>query len=442
MPLTVYTFVPRNWHASYYYRVFVPFWTAKELGLPVRIHVDTNDAGINPEDRVRAFCEADVIMFYQPIGDPTLQNIKSAKAFMPSKRDGAWKWQPSLVVDTDDNLFNVNPHNNAYRSLGIRDHEGRDIPPGHVIGVMEGGERKVLWIDGHVCDEKCGFCRKGINIMQNRHNLDTYRNIVGMSDAVTCSTPRVAEAIRKDTSPRRTEVFPNLVRFDHYEQVALAEDPSKIKILWQGGSSHFEDWFPLRDALGAITRKYKQVHWIIWGQLYPWVTELIPPDRYTFIDWCPYQEYKLRLVMMGHQINLAPLNDNRFNRCRSAIKFYEGSVMKKPAATLAQKTGPYLDEIQDGETGLLFSDSADFERKLSTLIENESLRLTLSRNAKDWVSQNRDAFKHVPKHIAFLEGLRDHIKIEQPHMPEDQWVEFEKQVEAQEKAQEMIPAGG
>jgi glycosyltransferase involved in cell wall biosynthesis len=424
-PLTVYTFVPHNSHASYYYRVFVPFRTARDLGLPVQVHIDTNDAGIDPESRVRAFFESDVVLLYQPIGEPTWYNAKAAKAFIPSLRDGKWKYPPSLVIDTDDNLFNVSPYNSAFRHLGIRDPNGNKIPKGYRIGDVQGGVRKLLWEDG----------KDGFDVARNQQNLETYRNLVNLSDAVTCTTPRVKESVEADASPRRVGVFPNLVRFDHYEQVRLAEEPDRLKILWQGGASHWEDWYPLRDALGALTRKYKHIHWVIWGQLYPWVAELIPPDRYTFVDWCPYQEYKLRLVMMGHQINLAPLSDSKFNRCRSAIKFYEGSMPRKPAATLAQRTGPYLDEIKDGETGLLFSDAGDFERQLSVLIENESLRTTLAKNAKDWVSENRDAFKQVPKHIAFLESLREHERMEQPHMPEADWTEFEKKARAQIEAE-------
>jgi hypothetical protein len=431
-PLTVYSYVPQNFHASYPYRVLNTLHTARDLGLPVRAHIDTNLANIDPEQRVKAMFEADVILLYQPIGEPTWHNLRAAKSFIPSKVEGKWKWPPSVVIDTDDNLFGVTPHNAAFRNLGIRDHEGKDIPIGHTIGVVQNGEKKVLWHDGE-CGPSCiQPCSRKISIAGNRQNLDTYRNMIDLSDAVTCTTPRVAESVRRDSSPRRVEVFPNMVRFCDYEQIKIEQDPSRINILWQGGASHYEDWYPLREQLGAITKKYKHVHWIIWGQLYHWVTELIPPDRYTFINWCPYNEYKLRLVMMNHQINLAPLTPNRFNDCRSAIKFYEGSVLKRPAATLAQNTGPYKDEILDGETALLFNNAQEFEEKLSTLIENESLRLTLAKNAKDWVSQHRDAFKHVPKQIAFWESLREAEKLEQPHMPESHWDEFAKHAEQQE----------
>lgn len=421
-PLSIYTYVPQRYHAGSYYRLLVPLETARDMGLNVQIRIDSDQAAITPEMHIRAFCEADVAVLYQPIGDQTLFNFRQAKSIMPSKVNGDWKYPPSLVVDSDDNIFNVNPHNGAYRTLGYRDHEGKEIPPGSLIGCIQAGEKRVLWRDGE----------NGFDISRNRHTLATYRDMAEMADAFTCTTPRVAEATSGDANLRRTFVSPNMVRFDHYPQISIAKDPKRIDIMWQGGGAHYEDWYPLRDAMGEITRKYPEVHWTIWGVLYQWVAELIPPDRYTYEPWCDYREYKLRLVMKAPDINLAPLADTRFNRCRSAIKFYEGAVLKHPAPTLAQDTGPYKDEIIDGRTGMLFSNPEEFVAKLSFLIENERERKVLGENAKDWVSENRDAFKLTPKLIGFYESLREAAKRETPHMPESDWDDFMAEVEASE----------
>jgi glycosyltransferase involved in cell wall biosynthesis len=389
----------------------VPLETAAVLGLPVKSIIDTNDAGVSAEDRIKNFCEADIIYLYQPVGEQPVNNIRGVQSFLPSKRDGDWKYPPSIIVETDDNIFNVSPLNQAFKNLGIRDLDGNQIPLGHHIGVVQDGERRVLWKDGE----------NGFSLSRNRQTLASYRKILEMADQVQCSTPYVAEAVKKEVTPRRLRVFPNLMRFDHYPQVSMEQEQDKIKILWQGGIAHYEDWFPLREALGNITRRYPEVHWIIWGAQYPWVNELIPPHRYTFHDWCPYQEYKLRLVMMDHDISLAPLSANVFNNCRSAIKFYEASVLRKPAATLAQATGPYKDEILEGETGLLFETPQQFEDQLSRLIEDVKLRKSLAANAKDWVSQNRDAMKEVPKIIQSWEELREERKVEQPRPTDAQW---------------------
>lgn len=424
-PLTIYTLIPYNHNASFYYRLKVTIETARDLGLPIRATIDTDSTHVSAQERVQSFCDSDIIILYQPVGDAPVTNCRSIQSFIPSKREGEWKWPPSIIIDTDDNLFNVSPLNQAFKSLGIRDMNGTMIPLGHHIGVVKDGQREVLWQDG----------KKGFDLAKNRATIDSFRKVIEMSDALTCSTSHVKEAVEREITPRRVKVIPNMVRFDHYEQVALDTDPKKVRILWQGGIAHYEDWYPLRQALGNITKRYPEVEWVIWGAQFPWVNELIPPGRMTYKDWCPYQEYKLRLAMIGHDIALAPLSDNVFNRCRSAIKWYEASVLKKPVATLAQNTGPYKDEIVDEETALLFNNPTEFEEKLGRLIEDAALRKTLHDNAKDWISENRDAMKLVPGVVQFWEEIREDRKREQPHVSDEQWLEIEAEDKAEQEAE-------
>lgn len=428
-PLNIYTFVPRRAHASYYYRVTTPIQTAQELGLNVRVMVDTDDASISTEQHVQAFCEADVALLYHPISDSTLHNVRMAKSLVTSKQEGGWKHAPTIVVDSDDNLFAVSPYNPAFRTLGIRDPEGKPIPAGSVIGCVEDGQRKVLWKDGE----------NGFHLAQNQANLLSYTRIVEIADAFTCTTDPIEQGIRKECIPSRTQVFPNLMRMNDYPQLDLVQNESQVRILWQGGANHWEDFFPLREAFGTITNKYPNVHWIICGALYPWALELIPPDRYTFVDWVPYDQYKLRIVMHNHDISLAPLSTSTFNDARSSIKFMEAAMPKKPAATLAQNFGPYQREIIPGETGLLFNDATEFTDQLSRLIEDVSLRKTLAANAKQWVSEHRDATKFVPRMFAYYEQLREETIRETPHMPNTDWEQFEARIKEQE-AQEAQPA--
>lgn len=444
-PLTIYTLVPHAHTASFYYRLKVPLETAAHLGLPVKVVIDTNEAGVSSEERIQQFCEADVITLYQPIGEQPMNNFRGIQSFLPSKRDDHWKWAPTIIVETDDNLFNVSPLNQAFKSLGTRDMNGQQIPLGNDIGVVRDGERKVLWYDTSLPRETVPANAIPVNLAKNRQTIASWRTLLNMADQVQCSTPEVEAAVKREATPRRTRVFPNLVRMDHYPQVAIQEEPDKVKILWQGGIAHYEDWYPLKDALGRITKKYPQVHWIIWGAQFPWVNELIPAHRYTFMDWCAYQEYKLRLCMIGHDISLAPLTDNVFNKCRSGIKWYESSVLRKPAATLAQNTGAYKAEVQDGLTADLFNNPEEFEAKLERLIEDVTYRKQLAANAKDWVSENRDAMKVVPSIIESWERLREERKVEQPHVSDAQWDEIVKEDEAAQAAENgdtdaLVPA--
>lgn len=435
-PLSIYTFIPRNHTASQYYRIQVLCETAAELGLPVQSKIDTDLAGIDPMQRIEALTHSDIVLLYQPIGPDSLKHVNTAQSITPFKIEGEWQHGPAIVVESDDNLFNVNPYNPAFRTLGIRDHTGKEVPNGSVIGDLQDGKRRLLWHEGE-CRPEWGCepdCKKIISFGANKVHLESYRKILTACDAFTCSTPSVLEAVSKEAMLTRTRVFPNCVRFDQYPQLDLRQDENQVRILWQGGGAHYEDWLPLRDALGSITRRYPEVHWVIWGALYPWAVELIPPDRYTFQSWNPYPEYKLRRAMVNDDINLAPLEDNRFNVCRSAIKFYEATVSHKPAATLAQRTGAYKDEMIEGETGMLFGDPTEFEAKLSRLIEDRQERRRLAANAKDWVNENRNAFREVPKHIQFLEEVREASRRDRPHMAESAWTAFEAQAKQEQEA--------
>jgi glycosyltransferase involved in cell wall biosynthesis len=424
-PLKVYATIPNNHTASWYYRLEVPLHTARDLGLPVRVIIDTNEGGISQDERAQAFCEADVALLYQPIGDGPINNLRGLQSIIPSRRDGVWKWPPTAILETDDNLFDVSPLNPAFGGLGHKDIQGNELPEGHHIGIMSEGERKILFKDGE----------GGFSIARNKQTIASYRKILEMVDAVSCSTDAVADTVLKEVKPRRIKTWPNLVRFSDYEQASLLKDPKQVNILWQGGASHYEDWFPLRESMGSITKRYPQVHWTIWGVQYPWINELMPAHRYTYKSWCSYQEYKLRLAMVGHDISLAPLTASRFNNCRSAIKFYEASVLKQDIPTLAQNTGAYAREMVDGETGLLFNDPKEFEDKLSLLIENETERKRLGRNAKDWVHENRDAMKEVPKMVEWWNELREERKLEQPRVGDAEWESIEAQDRSEQEAQ-------
>lgn len=430
-PLIIYSFIPQIHTASSYYRIQLIGETCRDLGLPVQFRIDTNVEGISPQQRIQEFCEADVVVLYQPISDGTLNNVKMAKQIYPSKRGDTWKYPPSFVLDTDDNLFRVDPHNPAFANLGIRDPDtGQEIPKGCSISHMQDGVKRVLWQDG----AKDAAGNVPFDVERNRATIETYVQLLNWADCVTTTTPRCAGPVLEYSNPRRVQVLPNLIRFDHFPQIDLVRDTSRVRVLWQGGQNHFLDWMFLKDAVRRLTEKYSELDWVMWGVQYNQVTDAIPPHRLTFLPWKDYREYKAWRATIGEDINLAPLMPTPFNQCRSAIKWYEAVASRTPAPTVAQATGPYYDEIEDGETGLLYRTPEEFEQKMSLLIENASERKRLAANAKDWVSENRDAFKHVPRVVQVYEELRRNAERDTPHMHEADWEKFEAEVKQQQEA--------
>jgi len=425
-PYRVYCQTSPDYNASVYYRMLLPMSLMERMGLPVDCLYDWSDCSVDPRKRVASFMESDIDLIYQSTGAFRLELMKKTAEFKPMKdREGERRWPPTMIVDTDDDLFNVQPLNLTFGSNGTKRPDGTLLEDGDVIGIAhpteivppEMQERLHATRNGPLPNDRATidgktytFCADGqwrlyillwqdgrnCDLAANRNRVEMWRNTLKAAHLVTCSTPRVAEYVKRETSPDlNTFVAYNAINFDEYPDVELADHPQEVRVLWQGSATHHEDLWPLNDSLARVARKYPNTTWWFWGAPYEWAMRNIPRERMKLIPWLHFEAYKTRLSTINHDINLAPLAPHTFNQSRSAIKWYESSAICKPAATLAQNTGPYADEIVEGETGLLFSTPEEFETKLGALIEDATLRKTLASNAKDWVRTNRDARKLI-----------------------------------------------
>lgn len=427
--LTVYARNTLPEHAGCYYRIVVPMETMARLPGIVCL-LDHPTAQISEEERQKAMAYSDILLMYQPSGANVLSTIKHLNSLGPGKgQDGMWRWPSSPVLDTDDNLFEVNPLNPAFKTMGVR-YNGEVLEPGCEIGIKTSdGVDRVIWKDGH----------RGFDLQKNRERIESYRELMREVAAVTTTTDRNAEHVRREVTPKAMYTFPNCIRMEDYASfngvTVHKTDPKKIRVLWQGSASHYEDMEPMKDAITRLTRKYQEIHWIFWGFCFPWVFSELGTHRFEFIPWMSHPAYRQRLFTICHDISIAPLTRSAFNQARSAIKFYESSIGPKPACTVAQRSGPYLDEVQDGETGLLFDDPESFIEKMSLAIENERERTRIAENARDWVMEKRDAWKVVPKLVDFYKELRETRKRESPPPTEAEYEAFLAKLRQEELAE-------
>lgn len=377
--MKVFSHVPRNWGATIYYRVVVPFQSL-EKAVPDFGGIMEEEGSSAPQAVAEAFTKSDLALVYQPISDGFIEQVSKVKKYMTLRR-------PAVIVDTDDNLFHVSAYNHAFKDLGIKRPDGSRLRKGDAVIVeMDSGAKRPLYRDG----------MGGFNVVENWYRLECFRQALQMADLVTCSTPAVEKIVHAETGNLNTFVTPNHVMFEDYDKVELAPHPNEVRILWQGSPTHILDLFNIKDSVIRVAKKYPFTKWIFWGHDYPPIGEPLG-SQYQHIPWCDYKIFRLRLATIGHDIALAPLaTESNFEECRSAIKWYESSAIHHPAATLAQKTGAFATEMEDGQTGMLFTTMDEFETKLCTLIENASLRQTLAANAQDWVHEHRDAVKYAP----------------------------------------------
>ena len=382
--IRIFTKIIPDWNASGYYRQLQPLAIMSRYKL-ADVTIDRYDSRTPPQAIAEAMAYADICWFYQPMSHIVVTSIEETHKWKSYWRtESEWTTPVSFCTDTDDDLFNISPLNAAFRTLGVRvdDKElqvSADPNNPTTISTKDAkGDPFVLWKDG----------TEGFDIARNKATLATYAHTLAASAMVTCSTPRSADYVKKWAGSPNTVVIPNCANFDDYDMVELADKGKEVRMLWQGSSTHLEDLHPLRASITSLLEKHPNLTLYIWGAQY--IDPLWNPDQIKFLPWADYREYKLRLAMLNHDINIAPLTPTTFNLSRSAIKVYESGALHRPIPTVAQRTGAYADEMINDETALLFDTPEEFEAQVTRLIESRELRDTIAHNCKDWLRANRD----------------------------------------------------
>jgi glycosyltransferase involved in cell wall biosynthesis len=404
--LGIWSYDPtRRPSACTYYRVEVPLRMLTRMGLGESWCSTQRDSQI---ESFQALAHSDIGLFYGTSGDEdglpsrTVESIRMMHSGMTP--DGRRAYPPSLVYDLDDNIDYVHPFNPAFSRLGTRSGSGDLLHPGdNITTVMPDGKELPVWLDMETVDPD------GVvfDISRNRARVNSCHATARACHGVTVPSEMLAKYYRDVHKCPRVYVFPNTVVEDDYWFPNLAKrDDGKVRILWQGGQSHMGDWWPLRDALREVAAKYPQAVFVIWGTQYPWIHNVVPEAQIEYHEWLEYSAYKIKRHGLDCDINLAPLTNNVFNRCKSAIKWYEASIGPRPEATLASGIAPYVPEIKDGETGLIYRTPEEFAQKLGTLIENAELRRKLAENARTWVRANRTPEATIPGLYDFYQELR------------------------------------
>lgn len=223
------------------------------------------------------------------------------------------------------------------------------------------------------------------NIIQN----DDYRstknvlNIINYVDAITVTTDSLADVFRKKTG-KKVFVIKNTISEEQMFLVKkitrITEVDEKVKIVYQSGTStHNKDFTIVEKALIAIMKKYPNVELNIFGplQLGEEFEEIM-----SRIKFYPYMDYRLlQIYVSDMDINIAPLQINEFNNCKSELKIFEAALLGIP--TICSPIDPYSAIIEQGKNGYIARTQEDWENVLTILIEDAQLRKKVGNRAKE-----------------------------------------------------------
>jgi len=270
-----------------------------------------------------------------------------------------------IVVDYDDDMFNISPLSPHYEEFGTENVKHR----------LEDGTVLSLWEDG-----------KNINLDVNKSRVEAVKEGLRTADIVTVTTDILADAYKEYND--NIAVLPNCINPDIWQKLPF-QRRDDIRLGWHGGSSHYEDMCMLTDVLPVIMEKYPNVTLVLMGTKFDGMLKGLPQDRIEFHPWVPTPAFSYKLAILDIDIALIPLEDKPFNRCKSPIKWVEYSALEVPSVT--SLVSPYK-EVYNGSNGVFveINDPSGWVQGISTLIDDPVLRAKMGAEAKNSVMRNFD----------------------------------------------------
>lgn len=195
-------------------------------------------------------------------------------------------------------------------------------------------------------------------------------------------------------------VLPNLLdeRIWSFRSPKTQKKEGPLILGYMGGKTHQPDIEIIAPTLFEIKQQFsEEVRFHFYG--------IRPPEvLLSFSDtiWTPhktyqYEEFAQNFQQMDVDFFIAPLINNEFNRCKSAIKFLEYSSLGVPG--VYSRVYPYEKTITDGKNGLLADSPEEWGEKIRLLIRNPELRHQLALNAQNLIkdkflmSENSDQWE-------------------------------------------------
>jgi hypothetical protein len=192
-------------------------------------------------------------------------------------------------------------------------------------------------------------------------------------DVITVSTQPLREHVERLLPGKPVAVVPNAVHHSWLTQTPDAQDNGRRKIItyFPGTRSHDRDFQLIVPVLERVLAQNPQVQLHITGRLR--CALQAAPDRLVLNERVAFAEYGPR-VQRGW-INLAPLEDTPFNRCKSALKVIEAGFWGIPTVC-----SPEPDAERFSEAGaVIAATQTEWYDKLESLLQPDNYHSATTR---------------------------------------------------------------
>ncbi len=168
-----------------------------------------------------------------------------------------------------------------------------------------------------------------------------------------------------------------------------------------GSRAHDRDFELLAPVLAELLEQQPTLVLMLVG--YVQVPNSLAPysERLRLIPFGNYHEYFAALSRA--QVVVVPLLIDAFNECKSAIRFYEASLLGIPV--VASRVGQFSEVIEHGVNGYLAADLAEWRDCLAALLADAGLRHRMGDAAQATVAAKHTVAAIVPEVLPALAAM-------------------------------------
>lgn len=199
------------------------------------------------------------------------------------------------------------------------------------------------------------------------------KQLIKEADVITCTTDYLKEQVLKKRPDARVDVVPNSV--DSAMWLHRRPDYDKIRILYAGGGTHWNEVKFIKKVLKRIRQKY-DVETIL---LSPYLKEREGDIWHRVYGFVPFKNFPKYMRGLAPDIMLAPVIKKRaFDMSKSEIKFLDATMA---GAASVLEDCPVYDKV---ESAIKVNGVNNWVEAIEELLDNKK-REKLIKKAKDEV---------------------------------------------------------
>ena len=222
------------------------------------------------------------------------------------------------------------------------------------------------------------------------------KDAINYADAVITTTPALASQIREINE--NVIIASNCLDYTHKQWEAVPmERTDKVKVGWIGVVTHEEDLKLIVDQIKGLDIEFYICGYTP-GDIWNRIAKSMPNAK--IVEGTSVFEYGE--VYRHFDIVIAPLQDTKFNNCKSELKIIEASAYKKPI--ICSAVYPYI--YHQANDGVLLVTQNDWRTAIQKLIDaGHSVRQSMGVSNYDYCQKHHNLSLHNLTRLALYKSL-------------------------------------